>query len=184
MRAWRSDAPSSRLLGWLGIAWVYSGVVWLVGLWMMIALGWGAGAAGMALRLAATLLLGVGLCALERWAWAAALCLAAAYTLFAAALALAAGGTAFWAYGHAFSWMPVFLGLKRDLALRVACGACGVAVISGGMWRCLWSFQPEFDVPYRRPFTVLVQHGLLPAALVFLIDAYLLAGWWVNAAVR
>lgn len=184
MKAWSSDSPSGRLLGWLGLAWVYSGVLWLAGLALMVSLGWGFGAAAMGLRLAATLVIGVGLCALERWAWATAFCLAVVYLLLGIALAVTGGGTAVWAYGHALSWMPVFLGLKRDLALQAACGALAAAGVCGGMWSYLWRSQPEFDVPHRRPFTVLVQDGLLPAALVFMIDAYLLAGWWVNAAMR
>lgn len=164
----------ARAANWLGLAWVYSGAFWLMALYGAVTSGWPEGAFAIALRLVATLALGVGLCALERWAWATVVSACAFYTavgLAAALLAvikLTAGPP-----GSNLSWMPVLWGLR---ASTVASGGwLGIAggAVAGGMLLFLWHARPLYDVPPRRAFTCLVRLGLFPAIALAALDGYL-----------
>jgi hypothetical protein len=162
---------------WLGLAWVYSGLLWLLGLLFMVSWGWPAGALTMAARLAATLALGVGLAATERWAWAGAVCLAAFYA--ALGLGAAAGGA--WllvSAGSVAPWTPLFLGFTAEMCRRAAWIGGAAAVAGAVSIRLLWQDQAEFNVPRRRPFTTLLQEGVWVALLVAMVDAFLIYGWW------
>ena len=70
-----------------GLLWVYSGVPWLLGMSGALNQGWILGGAACGVCLAGSLAVGVGLCACERWAWAAGTCLAILYTASSAGLA-------------------------------------------------------------------------------------------------
>lgn len=166
------------ITAWVGLLWVY-GAAWFVFAAVQANnLGWPAGIAAALLRLAATLAIGVGLCATERWAWGPAVSLSGFYTVLAAALAVRA--TAFVAAPPpgTLSWMPVFLGLNLAGCGRAAFYAWGAALLSLGTLVVLWRTQPQFDIPFRRAYSVMVRFGLAPALLVIALDAYLLWGWW------
>ena len=175
--AWTGRSASGAI-NWLGLVWVWSGGLWLLGLLLMAAMGQPGGVLAFAVRLAVSLAVGVGLCALERWAWAAVVCVSAFYTAISASVAVAAGSTLVTLPSGTLSWMPVFLGMNVDRCLFVASAAVVVAVLSGWSLHLLWRDQAEFGVPYRRPFTVLLHDGAWQALPVALADAYLLYGWW------
>lgn len=174
-------SPALRYVLWLGLLTVYSGVLWLLGIFAAATNGWMVGAGILLLRLAGTLAVGVGLCAGERWAWAAATCLAAVYaTLAAAAGSLVISGLA--SHPAALSWQPVAVGLNTYLAQRVlACSGALVAGGAGALW-LLWRAQPDFDVPYRRSFTVLLHDGAWLAGLVLAADSFLVYHAWAAVA--
>ncbi|MFN3648870.1 MAG: hypothetical protein ACK47B_04740 [Armatimonadota bacterium] len=182
MRAWRASSGLG-VLSWVGMACVYSAALWLLGLFLSAFGGWPEGAVAMALRMAGTLALGVGLCALERWAWATAVCLAGLYAVVSVGWAATAGWAWLSARPGTLSWMPVFLGLNLESCARLSVLAVAAALVSGGLCYLLWRAQPEYDVPYRRPYTVLFQDGAPRALLLVAIDAFLGAAWWAAAAV-
>lgn len=173
---------ASPVVIWLGLAWVWSGVFWLLGVLSLAGRGWLFGAIAMAVRLVATLVLGVGLCATERWAWAGAVCLTALH-------AALGGGLAAWAT-HAlvtlppgvYPWRPLFLGLSAYQLSRILYLLWLAPAAAAGILLLLWRYQAQYDVPFRRAFTLLVRRGLGPATLVLLLDLYLLAGWWLLLA--
>jgi hypothetical protein len=172
-----SKGAWAALMG-LSLAWVYSGLFWIGGLFVAASSGWPLGAVAMGIRLVASLALGIGLSATERWAWAPVVCLSALYGSVAGGVALLAGWTFLTLPASTLSWMPVFWGLNRHHCGEVACMAAAVALLSGSVLWLLWSGLAEFDVPERRPFTTLLRHGAWEALLVVTADAYLLFGWW------
>jgi hypothetical protein len=172
----RSTAPAVH---WLGLAWVYSSVLWLAAAFLLFSHG----APGVGLvagsRLVVTLALGIGLCAGECWAWAPAVSLAVFYGFCGGSLAAIVACTLLTLPPGTLSWMPVFLGLTPGPALRLGAAGALVALVSLGTFRALWTAQPHFDVPHRRPFTTLLQSGFATALLVAMLDALLLNAWWM-----
>ena len=176
-----SDHPAGSWTPWLGLGWVYSGVFWL--LCLFATAGWSdrGVAAAVAVRLAGTLALGIGVCATERWAWAGVVCLSGFH--FAAAMVLAAltGTALLTAPPTTLSWVPFFLGYTVEGCRRVLLSAgvaAGVAALNIGI---LWGAQAQFDVPHRRPFTVLVRDGLWACIAVLAADLYLLYSVWLSS---
>lgn len=170
-----NDRPGhSPALTILGLAWVYSGALWLL---MLPAAAWPLGTMSMVLRLAATLAVGVGLCAMERWAWAWATSLATVY----AGLGLGLGAGISWALAvdasRALSWEPVFFTMNTAACARLA-PFCWAGAVAGAanLW-LLWRNQAQFEIPHRRPFSCLVRFGLGPSMLVLAVDASLALGW-------
>jgi hypothetical protein len=166
------------VLFWVGLLWVYSGILWLLGMLAAAQSGWPGGTFALALRLGATLAIGVGLCAMERWAWAPAVCLAGFYGCIAAGVAALSTWSLVTAPASALSWTPLLWGLNRLNCGRLAVFSLVVAVAGAGACSILWRMQTQYDVPHRRGFTLLVRRGLLPTALLLSIDAYLLLGLW------
>jgi hypothetical protein len=162
--------------GWLGLAWVYSGILWLIPLW----LGWTAGnleLVGLAfLRMVATLSVGVAICANERWGWATALVLAGSYTV----LSIAVLGVILFAlltHPDALSWQPVLGGLTAAQSRPLLVGAAVVVGACLGAIVLLWRARSGYDVPPRRVYSTLVRFGLGPAMGILLIDGALLLSW-------
>lgn len=174
-------SPAYRAVLWLGLLLVYSGAVWLLAMLSAASTGWLAGAVALLVCLVGALALGVGLCAAERWAWAGATCLAAVYAACAAA-ALALLGGALANQGNALSWQPLVAGLNRLTIERWLGIAAGICVGSLAALWILWRAQPEFDIPHRRTFTVLLHEGALSAAVVLAADLFLLYHAWLRAA--
>jgi hypothetical protein len=169
-------------LPWFGLAWVYTGAGWLFLLVLSLQWGWGGVTAAIAVRLAATLLLGIGLCGWERWAWASAVWLAALYAGLAGLLALWVGGTWLAAPSGTLSWTPLLWGLTIEDCRRVAVSAALVAAGALGWLWVLWHAQAPCDVPRRRAFTVLLRHGPWLAVPTLVADGFLLATWWSHHA--
>lgn len=161
----------------LGLAWVYSGALWLLLLALLAQGGYFLAAGGVCLRLVATLAVGVGLCGTERWAWAMAVCMAAFYLALGLAVGTGAAQALVLLPPGTLSWKPVFLGLNTDDTVRLLVGAGLAALVSGTNLALLWRTQAHFDIPHRRSFTVLLRDGLWPALLVILVDLYLFFGW-------
>lgn len=163
---------------WLGLLWVYSAAFFLLGTFSANDLGWTGGMVGALLRLLATVAVGVGLCAGERWGWGSAVALGSVYSVLAAGFA----ARATWIYAApppgTLSWMPLLWGLNLAGCGRAALFAWGAAALAAGNLWMLWRTQGQFDVPYRRSYSVVLRFGLGPALLIMLLDAYLLWGWW------
>jgi hypothetical protein len=165
------------LTGWLGLAWVYSGALWLWGTWA----GWNAGAGELAVlafvRAAATVAVGVAVCGTEKWGWATGLLLSAIHA------ALGWGVLAFCVWTLAtrppgtLSWQPALWGLNSAQAIRLALCSGVVAAASTGGTLMLWRDQAAFDVPRGRAYGAIVGNGLAPAILVALVDSLLWFGW-------
>lgn len=180
----RNDEPRAARRGtrtppavWLGLAWVYTGLFWIAVGVTLFRSGEPLGAAAAAGRLALTLGVGVGLCALERWAWGAAACLAALYGLFGAAVAVGAP----WLPAAAGAWAHVrnpALAYRAAVAWPLVAVAAALVVLgSAAVLGLLWRSQEEYDVPRGRPFGTLVRCGLAPAAATLVLDALLLLFW-------
>jgi hypothetical protein len=169
------------VVGWWGLGWVYSGALWLVALAVVAAHGWALAALAIVLRLAVTLTLGIGLCAMERWGWASIVGAAALYVALAGAAAARAAWTLLTLPPGTLSWQPVFFGLPRGACASLLGWALAVAAIAGVGLRLMWGIRGHFDVPDRRAFTVLLQEGAWPAVLLAVLDSFLLYGWWLVA---
>lgn len=170
---------SKRRVRWAtlaGLACVYSGVPWLFALIGAVNSGWAAGIAAYAVCLAGTLAVGVGLCAGERWAWAAAVCLGAIYA--AGALVVTAVLLTGMLTVRALSWQPVAAGLTYATAARVVSLALLVLAGSAGALALFWRAQGEFDVPHRRAFTTLLHEGALLAMVIIAATLFLLHQGW------
>jgi hypothetical protein len=165
---------------WVGLIWVYSGVCWLLGLFAASQAGWPEGVLALAVRLAAALAVGVGLCALERWAWGPAVCIAGMYAALGGVLAVSAFYTLLTLPPTALSWMPVFWGLRRGTTLDLGLAALLCAAAGAASLAVLWRAKEQFEVPYRRSFTVMLRYGLAPTLAVLSADAYLVATWWIG----
>ena len=171
--------PGTRIsfTGWLGLAWVYSGTLWLWGTWA----GWYAGAGELALlafvRAVATVAVGVALCGSERWGWSVALSLCAMHTVLGIGVLTAC----LWALtarpAGVLSWQAVLWGLTSGESVRLAVAAGVAAAVSIGSAVLLWRDQATFDVPRGRAYGTLVRAGLLPSLLVVLADSLLWVGW-------
>jgi hypothetical protein len=175
-----SRAPSPRATGprWLrleggtavGLGFVYLGIPLLAAVVHYAPQGSLLLTASLAVCLIGSLALGVGLCAHERWAWAAAvsLCvLAAGCSVAVAGAAIAALA----AQSRALSWQPVFWGLPRASTQNLVCGAALTAGLAAAAVAVLWRGQADYDVPHRRAYTTLAREGALPAAVVLLAAA-------------
>ena len=176
------DAPLriGSWIHWLGLAWVYSAAFWLLAVftvpWPIDALP--AAMGSMLLRMVATLAIGIGLCATERWGWASTVCIAGPYAVFTTALA----GTGSWRLmtlpRTTLSWTPVFWGATASLTGFVVVWSWIAAAVSWAVLSLLWQAREHFDVPARRPFTTLARQGAGPAMLVLLVDGYLAFTLW------
>lgn len=160
-------------VAWLGLAWVYSGALWLLAAFWIARSGDPAVSIAGVLRLGATLVIGAALCAGERWAWAVAMCLCVAEGVLLTPLALLAGRAWLGAPGPLPPWQPVFLGLNASSTLGLAAGGLAAALASAVGLVVLWRAQGQFDVPYRRPFTTLTRLGSAPALAVLALDLFL-----------
>ncbi|HTE20890.1 MAG TPA: hypothetical protein VK689_21200 [Armatimonadota bacterium] len=176
-----SDHPAGSWTPWLGLAWVYSGVFWL--LCLFATAGWSdrGVAASVAVRLAGTLAFGIGVCATERWAWAGVVCLAGFHLAAATVLATLAGVALLTAPPTTLSWTPLFLGYTVEGCRRIVVFAGVAAVMAAANIGILWRAQAQFDVPHRRPFTVLVRHGVWTCIPVLAADLYLLYSVWLSS---
>jgi hypothetical protein len=168
------------VLFWVGLAWVYSGAFWLLGLLTAAQSGWPAGTLALAMRLGGTLAIGVGLCAVERWAWAPALCL----TGFYACVGLVVAGITAWAAlfppAGTLSWTPVLWGMPVDQCVRVCVLCAALFLLCAAVAGVLWHGRSQYEVPYRRAFTVLVRKGLVPTLGLLLLDGFLVASLWTG----
>lgn len=181
MNRFASGWNRAPLAGWLGLAVVWSAAFWVWLLMVTIRGGWVLGALAVGVRLVLTLGLGVGLCALEKWAWAAAVCLAGVYTAAAGILAGAATWTCLSARPGTLSWVPLLWGLGIDRLFAVAAVAWPVALLSAAMLWLLWREQSHFNIPDRRAYTALLKDGPWPALLIAMCDGLLLFTWYGTA---
>ncbi len=176
----RRDGPERQhAASWLGLLWTYSGLIWLGGLVLMVTQGLPVGALAMGVRLAATLALGIGLAAAERWAWAAGVCLSALYGVLGL---LAAAGLFLLRLsrpGAVPPWAPMGWGFTAEMCRVGTAVAAATAAASVVTLLVLWRSQSEFAVPERRPFGTLLNLGAAPASLVALTDSFLVFGWWL-----
>ena len=172
-KSWQSPG------GILGLLWVWSAPLWLLAAMVAWWSEWYLGAGVLLLRLILTMVLGVGLCAGEIWAWAEGFCLAILHLSATGILFLGALATLLFLPAGTLSWKPVFFGLTTGRCLDVAIAAGIISAASVLTALLLWRSQSQFDLPYRRPFTTLVRLGLLPALGMFVLDALLLLAWWV-----
>lgn len=171
-----------RRVHWIGMAGVYLGTLTLLAL-LTTGGGFAVPAlAALVLRAAAAVALGIGICGLERWAWAVAVCLSALHLGVDGLLALIAGWRCMTLPSSVLSWQPVFHGLTADNCGGVAIVAGVGAVLAALVLYSLWTAREQFDVPYRRAFTVLSREGMLPTLAVASVDLYLVLGWWLSAA--
>ncbi len=166
------------LASWVGLAWVYSAALWLTAVVWAAYQGWLPGVGVLTLRFAASLAVGVGLCATERRAWAAAVGVSTLHLALALALGAAAIGRLTTLSPTTLSWMTVFFGLTPELVYRVAYACVLLAVIATASLVVLWRAQHEFDVPDRRPFSILVREGAFAAVMVIAVDAMLVGVLW------
>lgn len=166
-----SRAGMLPAVSWIGLLWVYSGVFWIA---LLLRAGTPGSGGVIALRLALTLALGIGLCALDRWAWAGAVCLTSIYTLVCGAAAGAAGWTLLSLPAGTLSWKPVLWGLNAAACGRIAGASAAVALLSGGLCLALLRAAPEFDVPAGRVFSVLNGRGFWMALAILALDGFLL----------
>ncbi|MGV3722342.1 MAG: hypothetical protein ACO1SX_15655 [Actinomycetota bacterium] len=162
---------------WLGLAWVYSAVLWMAPIWI----GWSGGNGELAvlavLRMLATVALGVGICGNERWGWAAALALAGAYVVLSASLLAVIGAALASRPEGALSWQPVLWGLTAGHSGQLAGMAGLVTAISGVAAALLWRARSGFDVPPRQFYGAIVRFGLGPALCILALDGGMLLTW-------
>lgn len=162
---------------WLGLAWVYSAVLWVIPIW----LGWSGGNGELAmlavLRMLATVALGVGICGNERWGWAAALALAVAYVVLSVSLSVVVVAALASRPEGALSWQPVLWGLTAGPCRQLASLAGLVTAISVFAVWLLWRAQSGFDVPDRQVYGAIVRFGLIPALSILALDAGILLTW-------
>jgi len=163
---------------YLGLLWVYGAAGCLLAAFAAGGLEWTGGVIAVMVRMAATVAVGVGLCAAERWAWGPAVALSGLYSLAAAGLASRATWILVAPPAGTLSWMPVFWGLNLAGCARVAFVGWIAAAIAGANLWLLWRAQGHFDIPYRRPYSVMLRFGLAPTLLIIALDTYLLRGWW------
>ncbi len=182
MKQSRFDYGPTAGASWLGLAYVYSGIFWLWAFWVAAREGNGGGAALFAFRLVGTLGLGVGLCAAERWAWAAMTVHLALHGVAAGLLALTSAGALATRPANVLSWQPVFLGLTSAETTQVLGASAFLALVAATGISVLWKAQAHFDIPHRRPFTFLTRLGIVPALFLAGLDAVLLFGWWKDSA--
>ena len=164
--------------GWLGLLWVWSSVGWLIaGL-----VAWGQEphlvTAFVALRLLLHLATGVGICAGERWGWAWAVCSCVLAGVTAGGLGLGAGGTWLLLPEGSLSWKPVFLGLVPSQTGAAALIATVLAMVCGLVLRILLRERQQFEIPNTRTYALLVQWGIMPSLITWIVDGYLLLWWW------
>jgi hypothetical protein len=162
---------------WLGLVWVYSGILWLIAMW----LGWKGGRGELALlafcRATATVGIGVAVCGTERWGWAVAVSLSAIYAVFGAGLAALVGTALAQRPPGSLSWQPVLWGLTSAQCIRML-QAAGAVTLAGLITAIpLWRARAHFDVPAGKRYGTLVSFGLVPTLLVLLVDGLLLIGW-------
>jgi len=162
---------------WLGLAWVYSALLWLVPVWIGVSAG-NLELAGLALvRLLATVAMGIGVCGDERWGWASALALSFAYLLLGSTLGILMVGALSSRPEGALSWQPVIWGLLAEECLRLTVAAFMIAGAAAGAIWLLWRSQSRFDVPGRQVYGTIVRSGLGPALGILMLDAALLLTW-------
>lgn len=178
MKSSRFDYGPGAAAGWIGLIYVYSGLVWLWALWSAIRGEAGGPAFVLGLRLAATVGVGIGVCATERWGWAAMCCHLAIHAVGSLLIAIASGWALATRPPNILSWQPVLYGLVSADTLRLFLASVLVAVAAAGALRILWFSQAHFDIPYRRPFSMLLQFGFTPSILLAALDLLLLYGWW------
>jgi hypothetical protein len=159
---------------WLGLAWVYSAVLWIVPIWI----GWSGENGELAvlavLRMLATVALGVGICGNERWGWAAALALAGAYIVLSVSLLAVIGAALGSRPDGALSWQPVLWGLTAAHSSQLAALAGLVTAVSGVAVGLLWRARSGFDVPPRQVYGAIVRFGLGPAICILALDGGML----------
>jgi hypothetical protein len=160
---------------WLGLLWVYAAVFWL---WLLARTGLNgdfAAALPVLLRMGATMALGIGLCAGERWAWAPAVVMAGMYGLVAALAALFGAITLARLPGGWLSWRAVIGGMNASTTFAAVWLLTSTAAVCAGTLSVLWKRRESYDVTSRRSFTHLVHEGIIPALGVLLLD-----GWAVK----
>ena len=178
MKSGRFDLVHGASASWIGLLYVYSGLIWLWALWSAIRADAGGPAFVLGLRLAVTVAVGVGVCATERWGWAAMCCHLAIHAVGALLIAVVSGWALATRPPNILSWQPVLYGLVSADTLRLLTGSVAVVLAAGAALRVLWPAQTHFDVPYRRPYSVLLQFGFTPSILLAALDLLLLYGWW------
>lgn len=159
---------------WLGLLWVYAAVFWLWLLARTAMTGEFAAALPVFLRMVATMAIGIGLCAGERWAWAPAVVLAGMYGALAAigaALALIALARL---PGGWLSWRTVIGGMNAQTTFAAIWMMSSTAAVCAGTLNVLWKRREAYDVASRRSFTPLVHEGIIPALGVLLLDGWAL----------
>ena len=178
----RTDYPTRSWAPWLGLGWVYSGVFWLLCLFGTADSGGLHVVVAVAVRLAGTLALGIGVCATERWAWAAVVSLSGFHAAAATALATLGGAALLTAPPTTPSWKPLFLGYTLQGARGVVVAALCAAAVAAVNIGVLWPAQTQFDVPHRRSFTVLAREGMWGCIPVLLADLFLVYSVWGASA--
>lgn len=178
MKSSRFDYGPGAAASWIGLICVYSGLIWLWALWSAVRGEAGGTAFVLGLRLACTVGVGVGVCANERWGWAAMCCHLAIHAVGALPIAALSGWALATRPPNILSWQPVLYGLVSADAFRLFLGAVVVVAVAASALRILWAAQSHFDVPYRRPYSVLLQFGFTPSLLLAALDLLLLYGWW------
>jgi hypothetical protein len=175
-----TESAATRAATWLGLFWVYAAALWLWWVFAAFGEGWLAGASLAGLRLVATLALGIGLCAAERWAWAWAVSLAALYALLTSG-GLVAASLALWqSPADALSWTPILgpLNTRETSSLGLSCGGL-LALSCLNLW-VLTRTGERFNVARHRVFHVLQRWGLVPALSMLLVDGLLFSGWFLR----
>ena len=160
---------------WLGLLWVYAAVFWLWLLARTALSGDWATALPVLLRMTATMIIGVGLCAGERWAWAPAVVMAGMYGLVAALGAVIGLVALVRLPGGWLSWRTVLGGMNASTTFAAVWLMTSTAAVCGGTLSVLWTRREAYDVAHRRAFTPLVHEGIIPALGVLLLD-----GWAVK----
>lgn len=174
MRRLEADTPANPP-AWLGLLWVYAAVFWLWLLGRTAFDGEWSAALPVFLRMVATMIIGIGLCAGERWAWAPAVVLAGLYGAVAALGAVLGGVALARLPGGWLSWRAVIGGMNASTTLAAVWLLSSTAAVSAGTFAVLWKRREAYDVATRRVFTPLVHEGIIPALGVLLLD-----GWAVK----
>lgn len=178
MKSSRFDYGPGAAASWIGLVYVYSGLIWLWALWSALRGEAGGPALVLALRLSATVGVGIGVCAAERWGWASMCCHLSIHGLGSLVIAAVSGWALLTRPPNILSWQPVLYGLVSADVVRLFLGAIGVMLAAGGALSVLWRSQGHFDVPHRRSYSVLMQYGFAPSILFAALDLLLLYGWW------
>src|SRR5687768_12719372 len=137
---------------WLGLLWVYAAVFWLWLLGRTALNGDFSSALPVMLRMVATMAIGVGLCAGERWAWAPAVVLAGLYGALAGAGAFIGAVALARLPGGWLSWRSVLGGMNASTTFAAIWMLTSTAAVCGGTLSVLWKRREAYDVASRRSF--------------------------------
>jgi hypothetical protein len=164
--------------GWLGLVWVYSGVVWLFAVWNAWTMGDVALLALAFLRMLITVAAGIAICAGERWGWGTGFALSLAYGGASGVLLSTATGALLLRPNDALSWQPILWGLTSWQCLQLAGFAAVLLAACVGCGLLLWRGRTGFEVPLGRTYSTVVRAGLVPGLVFILLDLGMLFRWW------